>query len=81
MQKKYQDLLYDYSLVAPAGTSIVQWGTTFKFWPVFGETSLPADNTVFYEGYTKFGSGVKTLGNEVFYDVSASLNTEKKAKE
>ena len=79
LQKKYQDLLYDYSLVAPAGTSIVQWGTTFKFSPVFGETSLPADNTVFYEGYTKFGSGVKTLGNEVFYDVSASLNTEKKA--
>ena len=79
LQKKYQDLLYDYSLVAAAGTSIVQWGTTFKFSPVFGETSLPADNTVFYEGYTKFGSGVKTLGNEVFYDVSASLNTEKKA--
>ena len=79
MQKKYQDLLYDYSLVAPSGTAIVQWGSTFKFSPVFGETSLPADNTVFYEGYTKFGSGVKTLGNEVFYDVSASLNTEKKA--
>ena len=79
LQKKYQDLLYDYSLVAPAGTAIVQWGTTFKFSPVFGETSLPADNTVMYEGYTKFGSGVKTLGNEVFYDVSASLNTEKNA--
>lgn len=79
LQKKYQDLLYDYSLVSPAGTAIVQWGTTFKFSPLFGETSLPADNTVFYEGYTKFGSGVKTLGNEVFYDVSASLNTEKKA--
>ena len=79
LQKKYQDLLYDYSLVAPAGTAIVQWGSTFKFSPLFGETSLPADNTVFYEGYTKFGSGVKTLGNEVFYDVSASLNTEKKA--
>lgn len=78
LQKKYQDLLYDYSLVAPAGKAIVQWGTTFKFWPVFGEISLPADNTVFYEGYTKFGSGVKTLGNEVFYDVSATLNTEKK---
>lgn len=79
LQKKYQDLLYDYSLVAPAGTAIVQWGSTFKFSPVFGETSLPAENTVFYEGYTKFGSGVKTLGNEVFYDVSASLSTEKKA--
>ena len=79
LQKKYQDLLYDYSLVAPAGKAIVQWGSTFKFSPVFGETSLPADNTVFYEGYTKFGSGVKTLGNESFYDVSASLNTEKKA--
>lgn len=79
LQKKYQDLLYDYSLVAPAGTAIVQWGSTFKFSPVFGETSLPADNTVMYEGYTKFGSGVKTLGNEVFYDVSASLNTEKRA--
>ena len=79
LQKKYQDLLYDYSLVSPSGTAIVQWGTTFKFSPLFGETSLPADNTVFYEGYTKFGSGVKTLGNEVFYDVSASLNTEKKA--
>ena len=79
LQKKYQDLLYDYSLVAPAGSAIVQWGSTFKFSPVFGETSLPAENTVFYEGYTKFGSGVKTLGNEVFYDVSASLNTEKKA--
>lgn len=77
--KKYQDLLYDYSLVSPAGTAIVQWGTTFKFWPVFGETSLPADNTVMYEGYTKFGSGVKTLGNEVFYDVSTTLSTEKKA--
>ena len=79
LQKKYQDLLYDYSLVSPAGTSVVQWGTAFKFSPVFGETSLPADNTVFYEGYTKFGSGVKTLGNEVFNNVSASLNTEKKA--
>ena len=72
-------MLYDYSLVAPAGTAIVQWGTTFKFSPVFGETSLPADNTVFYEGYYKFGSTVKTLGNEVFYDVSASLSTDKKA--
>lgn len=79
LQKKYQDLLYDYSLVAPAGTAIVQWGTTFKFSPVFGETSLPAENTVLYDGYYKFGSGVKTLGNEVFYDVSASLSTEKKA--
>lgn len=79
LQKKYQDLLYDYSLVAPAGTAIVQWGTTFKFSPVFGEISLPADNTVFYEGYYKFGSTVKTLGNEVFYDVSASLSTDKKA--
>ena len=79
LQKKYQDLLYDYSLVAPAGTAIVQWGTTFKFSPVFGETSLPADNTVFYEGYYKFGSSVKTLGNEVFYDVSASMSTDKKA--
>ena len=79
LQKKYQDLLYDYSLVAPASTSIVQWGSTFKFSPVFGETSLPADNTVFYEGYTKFGSGVKTLGNEVFNDVSASLSIEKNA--
>lgn len=79
LQKKYQDLLYDYSLVAPAGTAIVQWGSTFKFSPVFGETSLPADNTVFYEGFTKFGSGVKTIGNESFYDVSASLSTDKKA--
>ena len=79
LQKKYQDLLYDYSLVAPAGTSVVQWGTAFKFSPVFGETSLPADNTVFYEGYYKFGSSVKMLGNEVFNNVSASLNTEKKA--
>lgn len=79
LQKKYQDLLYDYSLVAPAGTAIVQWGSTFKFSPVFGETSLPAENTVLYDGYYKFGSGVKTLGNEVFYDVSASLSTEKKA--
>ena len=79
LQKKYQDLLYDYSLVAPAGKAIVQWGSTFKFSPVFGETSLPADNTVFYEGYQKFGSGAKILGNEVFYDVSASLSTEKKA--
>lgn len=79
LQKKYQDLLYDYSLVAPAGTAIVQWGSTFKFSPVFGETSLPAENTVFYEGYYKFGSGVKTAGNEIFYDVSASLSTEKKA--
>lgn len=79
LQKKYQDLFYDYSLVSPAGTAIVQWGSTFKFSPVFGETSLPADNTVFYEGYHKFGSGVKTLGNESFYDVSASLSTEKKA--
>lgn len=79
LQKKYQDLLYDYSLVSPAGTAIVQWGSTFKFSPVFGETSLPAENTVLYEGYYKFGSGVKTLGNEVFYDVSASLSTEKKA--
>lgn len=79
LQKKYQDLLYDYSLVAPAGTAIVQWGSTFKFSPVFGETSLPAENSVFYEGYYKFGSGVKTVGNEIFYDVSASLSTEKKA--
>lgn len=79
LQKKYQDLLYDYSLVAPAGKAIVQWGTTFKFWPVFGETTLPAETTVLYEGYYKFGSGVKTAGNETFYDVSASLSTEKKA--
>lgn len=79
LQKKYQDLLYDYSLVAPSGTAIVQWGSTFKFFPVFGDASLPANNTVFYEGYYKFGSAVKREGNEPFYNVSASLSTEKKA--
>lgn len=79
LQKKYQDLLYDYSLVAPSATSIVQWGTTFKFFSVFGDASLPANNTVFYDGYYKFGSSVKRNGNEPFYNVSASLSTEKKA--
>lgn len=79
LQKKYQDLLYDYSLVAPAGTAIVQWGTTFKFSPVFGETSLPADNTVFYEGASMFGNVSSIKGNVSFYDVSASLSTDKKS--
>ena len=77
--KKYQDLLYDYSLVAPAGTSVVQWGTAFKFSLVFGETSLPADNTVFYEGLYMFGNVSSINGNVGFYDVVASLSTEKKA--
>lgn len=77
LQKKYQDLLYDYSLVAPAGTSVVQWGAAFKFSPVFGETSLPADNTVFYEGPYMLGNVSSIKGDVVFYDVAASLSTEK----
>lgn len=79
LQKKYLDLLYDYSLVAPAGTSVVQWGAAFKFSPVFGETSLPADSTVFYEGPYMLGNVSSIKGNVVFYDVAASLNTEKHA--
>lgn len=79
LQKKYQDLLYDYSLVAPSGTSVVQWGSAFKFSPVFGETSLPADNTVFYEGPYMLGNVSSLKGNVVFNDVAASLSAEKKS--
>ena len=79
LQNKYQNLLYDYSLVAPAGTSVVQWGAAFKFSPVFGETSLPADNTVFYEGPYMLGNAFSLKCNVVFSDVVASLSTEKKS--
>ena len=79
LQKKYQDLLYDYSLVAPAGTSVVQWGTAFKFSPVFGETSLPADNSVSYEGPYMLGNVSSVKGAVGFYDVSATLSTDKQS--
>ena len=79
LQKKYQDLLYDYSLVAPAGTSVVQWGTAFKFSPVFGETSLPADNSVSYEGPFMLGNVSSIKGTVGFYDVAATLSTDKQS--
>lgn len=79
LQKKYQDLLYDYSLVAPAGTSVVQWGTAFKFSPVFGETSLPADNSVSYEGPYMLGNVFSIKGTVGFYDVAATLSTDKQS--
>lgn len=79
LQKKYQDLLYDYSLVAPAGSSVVQWGTAFKFSPVFGETSLPADNSVSYEGSYMLGNVSSIKGTVGFYDVAATLSTDKQS--
>lgn len=79
LQKKYQDLLYDYSLVAPAGTSVVQWGTAFKFSSVFGETSLPADYSVSYEGPYMLGNVSSIKGTVGFYDVSATLSTDKQS--
>ena len=79
LQKKYQDLLYDYSLVAPAGTSVVQWGTAFKFSPVFGETSLPSDNSVSYEGPYMLGNVSSINGTVGFYDVAATLSTDKQS--
>ena len=79
LQQKYEDLLYDYSLVAPAGTSVVQWGTAFKFSSVFGETSLPADNSVSYEGPYMLGNVSSVKGSVSFYDVSATLSTDKQS--
>ena len=79
LQKKYQDLLYDYSLVAPAGSSVVQWGTAFKFSPVFGETSLPADNSVSYEGPYMLGNVSSIKGTVGFYDVAATSSTDKQS--